>query len=95
MAVQGAFPESGHNAHPVSVQDLSRLLNGDNKAEVQPLFHATVVLESKRESNLKVCFGRLPVACISCDCPSCSFVFCADFLSLYFPVASCHLLPVW
>ncbi|KAF5831208.1 dynein-1-beta heavy chain, flagellar inner arm I1 complex [Dunaliella salina] len=37
-----------------SLQDLSRLLNGDKKTEVQPLFHATIVLEGKREKEADI-----------------------------------------
>lgn len=38
-----------------ALQELSRLLNGDNKTEVQPIFHVTMVLErGKVELQAKV-----------------------------------------
>lgn len=36
-----------------SLQELSRLLNGDNKTEVQPIFHVTMVLERSNKVELQ------------------------------------------
>lgn len=36
-----------------SLQELSRLLNGDKKTEVQPIFHVTMVLEKSNKVELQ------------------------------------------